>query len=120
MEDLKNKAEALTDSVKEYVQTYYKLAVLNVTEKATSVVSAALAGFLIMFAGFLIMFLGLFILLFSGLALAVWLGELLDNRALGYLIVALIFLLILIILFLLRRRIIFPGIKNAIIKKLYE
>jgi len=113
MEDLKNKAEALTDSVKEYVQTYYKLAVLNVTEKATSVVSAALAGFLIMF-------LGLFILLFSGLALAVWLGELLDNRALGYLIVALIFLLILIILFLLRRRIIFPGIKNAIIKKLYE
>ncbi|HRE50272.1 MAG TPA: phage holin family protein [Flavitalea sp.] len=113
MEDLKNKAEALTDSVKEYVQTYYKLAVLNVTEKATSVASAALAGFLIMF-------LGLFILLFSGLALAVWLGELLDNRALGYLIVALIFLLILIILFLLRRRIIFPGIKNAIIKKLYE
>lgn len=113
MEDLKNKAEALTDSVKEYVQTYYKLAVLNVTEKATSVASAALAGFLIMF-------LGLFILLFSGLALAVWLGELLDNRALGYLIVALIFLLILVVLFLLRRRIIFPGIKNAIIKKLYE
>ncbi|MBL7736968.1 MAG: phage holin family protein [Chitinophagaceae bacterium] len=113
MEELKNKAEALTESVKEYVETYYKLSVLNITEKATNVASAALSGILILF-------LGLFILLFSGLALAVWLGELLDSRSLGYLIVALIFLLILVILFLLRKRIVFPGIKNAIIKKLYE
>lgn len=113
MEELKSKAGDLTESITDYIQTYYKLAVLNVADKSTGIIASLLA-----MLG--IMFLGMFILLFSGLALGVWLGNLLDNRALGYLLVAAFFLLMLIILLVLRKRFIFPIIRNQIINKLYE
>lgn len=113
MEEFKTKAGDLTESITDYIQTYYKLAVLNVADKSTNIVASALA-----IVG--IMFLGIFILLFSGIALAIWLGNLLDDAALGYLLVAALFLLMLIILVVLRKRFIFPIIRNQIINKLYE
>ena len=67
-----------------------------------------------------VLFLGVFVLLFSGIALGIWLGEVLDSPALGYLLVAGIYLLIIIILVLLRKRIVFPMIRNLIINKIYE
>ncbi len=113
MKELKSKAGDLSDSVTEYIQTYYKLSMLKVADKAT-VISASVMSSLIVF------FLGIFVLFFSGIALGVWLGKVLDNVALGYLIVAGIFLLAIIILVLLRKTIVFPMIKNMIINKLYE
>ncbi len=113
MEDLKSKASDLTDSISEYVNTYYKLKVLNVADKATTIGSSAMASIIILF-------LGIFVLLFSGIALSIWLGILLDNPALGYLIVAGFYLLLILILFAFRKKIIFPMIRNSLINKLYE
>src|SRR4030095_12459761 len=113
MEELKSKAGDLTDSITEYIQTYYKLTLLNAADKATSIAASTLASVTIIF-------LGIFVLFFSGIALAIWLGNLLDNDALGYLIVAAFFLLVIIIIVSLKKKIVFPVIRDSLINKLYE
>jgi hypothetical protein len=113
MEELKSKTGDLTDSISEYIQSYYKLTLLNAADKATSIAASTLASVSIIF-------LGIFVLLFGGIALAIWLGDLLDNPAAGYLIVAGIFLLIIIIIVAMKKRIVFPIIRDNLINKLYE
>jgi hypothetical protein len=113
MEDVKSKVGDLTESITDYLETSYKLAVLNVTDKVTTVVASVMASFVVLF-------LGLFVILFGGIALAVWLGDLLDSDALGYLLVAALFLLIILIVVAMRKRIVFPMFRNKIINKLYE
>jgi hypothetical protein len=113
MKELKTKAGELSDSVTEYVHTYYKLSILKAADKATTVVSSLLSSVAVFF-------LGIFVLLFSGIALGIWLGELVHSVALGYLLVAGIYLLIIIILVLMRKKIVFPMIRNLIINKIYE
>ena len=113
MEELKSKAGDLTDSITEYIQSYYKLTLLNAADKATSIMASTLASVTIIF-------LGIFVLFFGGIALAIWLGNLLDNDALGYLIVAGFFLLVIIIIVSLKKKIVFPVIRDSLINKLYE
>jgi hypothetical protein len=113
MEDLKTKAGNLTDSIGDYLQTYYKLKVLNAADKATSITASTVASLVVVF-------LGIFVLLFSGIALAIWLGHLLNSWALGYLVVAGLYLLVIIIIVALRKRLVFPMIRNSLIKKFYE
>lgn len=113
MEDLKSKVSNLTDSFSEYVQTNYKLTLLNATDKATGIAASTLATVVVLL-------LGVFVLFFGGIALAIWLGYLLNNVALGYLLVAGFFVLIIILLVALRKKIIFPMIRNQIINKIYE
>ena len=113
MEELKSKAGDLTDSITEYIQSYYKLTLLNAADKATSIMASTLASVTIIF-------LGMFVLFFGGIALAIWLGNLLDNDALGYLIVAGFFLLVIIIIVSLKKKIVFPVIRDSLINKLYE
>ncbi|MEO8582791.1 MAG: phage holin family protein [Flavitalea sp.] len=113
MEELKEKAVELTDSVSEYIKTYYKLSVLNVTDKATTIAALSVTTMVVAFLGF-------FVLLFSGIALGIWLGQLLNSLALGYLLVAGLYLLIIIVVIALRKRIVFPMIRNLIIDKIYE
>lgn len=113
MEDFKLKAETLTKSVGDYVDTYYKLTVVKAADKATALAASSLAGL----AAF---FLSIFVLFFSGLAISIWLGQLLENPVLGYLIVAGFYLLLMVILIALRKRIVFPFIRNLIVRKFYE
>jgi hypothetical protein len=113
MEELKNNADSLTKNLTDYADTYYKLTVIKATDKATSVAAGALAGFSVLLFG-------IFVMLFSGIALAIWLGDLLNSRALGYLLVAAFFLIVIIILVMMRKKIVFPMIRNLIIKRLYE
>src|SRR5215213_1696798 len=113
MEELKSKAGDLTDSITEYIQSYYKLTLLNAADKATTIGAATLASVTIIF-------MGIFVLFFGGIALAIWLGELLDAPALGYLIVAGFFLLVIIIIVSMKKKIVFPLIRDSLINKLYE
>lgn len=113
MEEFKLKAENLTKSVGDYFDTYYKLTVVKAADKATGIAASSLAGISIVF-------LGIFVLFFAGMALGVWFGQLLDNEVAGYLLVAAIYLLLIIILVALRKRIVFPFIRNLIVRKFYE
>jgi len=113
MEELKSKAENLTESIGDYAETYFRLTVLKVADKATVITSSTLVALSLFFVS-------IFVLFFLGIAAGIWLGTLLNNAAAGYLIVAGFFVLVMLILILMRKRIIFPMIRNSIIRKFYE
>jgi hypothetical protein len=113
MEDLKEKTADLADHVEDLADTFYKLTILTVAQKATNIVSGAIAMIVLSV-------MGMFVLLFLGIALSWWLGDMIDNRAGGFLLGALVFLLVLFIIVSLRKKIIFPIVRNTIISKVYD
>lgn len=113
MENIEQTTEKLVKHVGGYVETYTQLAIVNVTQKATGVISL---GVVILVSCFL----SLFILFFAGLGTAWWLGDLLNNRVAGYFIVGGVFALIMIILFFIRKAVIYPFVRNMIVSKVYE
>jgi Flp pilus assembly protein TadB len=113
MEDLKEKTADLADHVEDMADTFYRLTILNVTQKATNIASGAITMIVVSV-------LGLFVLLFLGVALSWWLGDLLGSRTGGFLLGSAFFLLLLGVILLMRRKIIFPFIRNLIISKVYD
>lgn len=113
MEDLKTQTARLKDHVSEYVQATVGLA----KAKATKSASNAAAGAAIGIATFV---LGIFFLAFLFTALAWWLASLLNSAALGFLCVAGLFLLLIVLIFALRKKVIVPLIRNAIIGAVYD
>jgi hypothetical protein len=111
--DIQHKAKTLSDDLGELLDLYYKLAVVTVTEKASNAASVSITYTIIIS---LIMF----TLLFAGLGLGWYLGEVFNNVMAGYSLVAAIFLLLIVITLLLRKSYIFPYFRNTIIKKIYE
>jgi uncharacterized membrane protein YkgB len=113
MEELKSKAESLTHSISNYLDTFYKLALVNLTQKATNVTAGILAGITTFFLFILTLF-------FIGMGLAWWIGGLLNSRAAGFFIVSGFFILVMAVVIILRKKIVFPFLKKAILKKIYE
>ena len=113
MEDLKTRVEELTENIGDYADTLYKLTIVNVVEKTTNVAS-------IVVSSVSILILGMFVILFSSVGLAWWLGNVLDNRAAGFFLVSGFFLLVLAVILLFRKKLIYPYIRNSIVKKVYD
>ncbi len=113
MEENKNVFTDLGKGILDYADSWYKLTILSGTKKATQA-----AAFLLTILS--VVFLGLFVLFFAGLALGIWLGELLNNASAGYILVAVLFLLVMVVLIAMRNKIVFPFIRDTIIRKLYE
>jgi hypothetical protein len=113
MEDVKNKISDLASHIEDLAETYYRLSLLNVTQRAANVASASITAILVFLAT-------MFVLLLGGVALSLWLGDLVNSRAGGFLLGAAFFLLVMIILVLLRKKIIFPFFRDLIIRKFYD
>jgi hypothetical protein len=122
MEDLKATAENVTfkaavtnfkDSAEGMFRTYYKLGVATVTKKGADAAAAAVSGILMAVTGLL----GF---LFAFIGLAFWLGTLVNSTAGGFLIVAGFFILLMVLVMALKAKVIFPMIRNIIVKKVYE
>jgi hypothetical protein len=113
MNDLKEKTTNLADHVEDLADTFYKLAVVNVTQKTTSITSSLIGTILICTFGF-------FFLLFGGLALSWWLGSVVGNRAAGFLLGGAFFLVVMVVLLAMRKKIIFPYFRDLIIRKFYD
>jgi len=113
MEDLKIRLEELIHHLKDLADTYYKLSLLKVTQKATNITAGILAGITTLFLFVITLF-------FLGMGLAWWLGSLLNSMPAGFFIVAGLFIIIMVAIIMLRRKIVFPLLKKAILKKLYE
>ncbi|HEX2534183.1 MAG TPA: phage holin family protein [Chitinophagaceae bacterium] len=113
IEELKAKTETLSHNISEYIDTYYKLTMVKVTQKATNVTSAVMAGLTTLFLSIITLF-------FLGMGLSWWLGDLLNSQAAGFFIVGGIFILMMVLLIVLRKKIVFPFLKKAILKRLYE
>ena len=113
MDDKKTVAGNLIDNARDIVETSYKLLVLKVVDKATKILSSALAVITYIVIGF-------FAVLFLGIGTAIWIGEALENMKAGYFITAGLFILLILIIYLLRKRIVFPILRDSIIKKFYD
>lgn len=110
---IKTKAENLTDNLSEYIQIYLKLGAVNATQKATVIATVALtATMLSVFC--------LFILFFVGIGIAIWLGESWSNMKAGYFTVAGFYVLSTLLFVALRKKMIFPYVRDHIIRKVYE
>ena len=116
MEDLKtikSTAESLTDHVSDYIETYVKLAVVNATQKGTGIAAVSLTGIL------RTVFLS-FVLLFSGVGLGIWVGEAMNDPKSGFFIVSGFYLVCGLVIYAFRKKIVFPLVRNTIIRKVYE
>jgi hypothetical protein len=87
MDQLNSRVKQITNELKQYVETRLDLLVLNVGEQVTKWLGESIQKLI----GFTVLGIGSF---FGLMALAIYLGELLENPALGYLIVALPMILI--------------------------
>ena len=110
---LKEKAADLVDHVEDLANTFYKLTILNITQKTTNIASNVIMGMAVVVFGSCVV-------LFLGLALSWWLGDLVGSRAGGFLLTAGFFILVLLIIAAVKKKIVFPYIRNRIIRKIYE
>ena len=113
MDNLNAKAANLANHVQDIAQTYYDLARINVAQAGSKAISRAIIFFLL--AGLI-----LCTLLLAGIGLSLLLGKLLKNAAAGYFIVASFYLVLGAFLYLLRKKIVFPFIRNFIVRKIYD
>ncbi|NCI50542.1 hypothetical protein GWC95_11450 [Sediminibacterium roseum] len=108
-EDNPNIAELAAD----YAETYYKLTVVNINQKIADISAGASFS---MVAAMIVCF----VFMFIGIAGALWLGKLVNDQALGFLLFGGFCIVVLIFLFVTRKKIFFPLIKNMVIKSIYE
>jgi hypothetical protein len=97
----------------DYVETYYKLTVVNINQKIadiTAVASFSMVASLV--AGFTLILLCI--------AAALWIGNALGSLAVGFLLVSLFCFVVFLVLFFTRKKIFYPFIKNLVIKSIYE
>jgi hypothetical protein len=113
MEEEKKTSEKLVEAVGSWIETYRNLITIRIVKESSQSVSvtifSALATVVI-----------IFVLLFIGLGSAWWVGERLENMKAGFFIVGGVFTVILLILLLMAKKILIPGIRNLLIKKIYE
>jgi len=81
MDQLNSRIKQITNELKEYVEARLDLMVLNIGEQVTKWLGESIQKLI----GFTILGIGLF---FGMIALAIFLGELMENEALGYLLIA--------------------------------
>jgi hypothetical protein len=113
MEENKKTTDKLVDAVGDWIETYRNLITLRVVERSSQGASVSILGMIAMV--FIV-----FVLFFIGFGSAWWVGEALENMKAGFFIVGGIFMLILLILLLIAKKVLIPGIRNLIIKKIYE
>src|SRR5215467_1462411 len=112
-EGIKESATDLVDHVTDFLETYYQYISINVAQKSINLASGAI-NFVV------IIFLCLLIVSFIGFGLAWWLGTVVNSRAGGLFLVAAFFLVIMIALIVMRKKLIFPFLRNVITRKIYE
>jgi hypothetical protein len=120
MEEVKPKSEGITSEAKDlfehatdYLDTFYKLTVVNIVQKGVNIASGVINAVIVLF-------LGIFFLFFAGFGLAWWLGDALNSRAGGFFIVAGLGALAIVAILFMRKKKIFPFLRNLIIRKIYE
>jgi len=112
-QNLKEDAKDILNHASDYAETFYKLNLVRFTRKVSDVASVVVNSVLIFF-------ISLCILLFISFAGAWWLGDVVESRAMGFLLIAAFYLLLIFILVLMRKKIISPFIRNTLIRKIYE
>ena len=112
-EEIKEEAKDLAEHIGDFLETYYQLLTINIAQKGINIASAIINGVVLVF-------LGLFFIGFLGFGLAWLLGNVIDSRAGGFFITAGVYLVIMIAIVVMRKKVIFPFLRNFITRKIYE
>lgn len=113
MEENKKTSEKLVGAVGDWIETYRSLLGARIVEHTS-------LGASISALGVLALLIIVFILLFSGLGAAWWIGEKMDDMKAGFFIVGGVYGAVLIVVLITAKKFLIPGIRNLIIRKIYE
>jgi hypothetical protein len=113
MEEQKNHIDRLIEHGGNYLKNRQELLQHTVTEKtlvlsATAISSAVVAA------------MALFAMVFLGVALALWLGDLMNNRSAGFAIVGGIYVLMTLLILLLKKNLIEKPVMNTMLRQFAE
>lgn len=103
----------LKQSAGDLFDTYQKIAVATAAKKGANAAAFGVSAILMLVAATLM-------IVFAFTALALWIGTLVNSMAGGFIIVAGILALMLVLVALLKKKVIYPLIRNIIVKKVYE
>ncbi|HTE28861.1 MAG TPA: hypothetical protein VK666_00695 [Chryseolinea sp.] len=107
------KQDSLVDAAGDLIETYRNLITMRIVEQTSLGASVSILGIIVLVVTLLI-------LLFAGLGAAWWIGDALHNMKAGFFIVGGFYVLVLIISMLVANSVIIPGLRNLIIRKIYE
>jgi hypothetical protein len=107
------KQDSLVDAAGDLIETYRNLITMRIVEQTSLGASVSILGVIVLLVALLI-------LLFAGLGAAWWIGDALQNMKAGFFIVGGFYALVLIISMLVANSVIIPGLRNLIIRKIYD
>ncbi|MEX0609230.1 MAG: phage holin family protein [Balneolaceae bacterium] len=113
MDQLGERIKHIINELKDYVETRLELVIVNISDKVTLKIGQSIQKLL----GFSLLAIGL---LFALVALAIFLGELFDQRSLGYVIVSAPLLLIGVFFAFGKPRAIARGIQESLMEEIIE
>jgi hypothetical protein len=105
--------EDIVNHVGGFLETYYQLLTVRLAKTVVDVTSSLINSIILALLGFLF-------LSFVSLGLAWWLGNVFDNRAGGFFITAGIYLVVIVLLIVMRKKLIFPFLRNFLTRNIYE
>jgi len=105
--------ERWVDLGSDLIEAYRNLIAIKVVEHTSRGASVGAVGILSMI-------LAIFILLFTGIGLAWWIGETLNDIKVGFFIIGGVYAVVFITLLLASRKVIVPRVRDLIIKKIYD
>ncbi|MEE6187741.1 hypothetical protein PIECOFPK_02232 [Mycovorax composti] len=112
MFEIKDKVEDIASNVEEIAKTYYRLSVIRIADKGSSLAASLLITFFVAALLFFAMF-------FVCMGVSWWIGQKLGNPTLGFFIVAGGLFVLLLLVLLLTKKLLHPFIRNVIIKAIY-
>jgi len=113
MNHLKTKTIETVNLLIEYFEAKWNVAALNISDRAAQTLSTILMVLCLVLAGF-------FVAILLSIAAAIALGQWVDNLAVGFLMVAGIYLIISLMLVWFRKQLLFLPFVNYILKLLYK
>lgn len=105
--------DSIVDAAGDLIETYRDLITVRIVEHTSMGASISIVGIITLL-------IVVFVLLFSGMGAAWWIGDEMNNVKAGFFIVGGFYTLILIILLATAKSFLIPGVRNMIIKKMYE
>jgi Putative Actinobacterial Holin-X, holin superfamily III len=113
VQEIKEDTKDLFEHATDYLETYYHLLTVTIAQKFINIASGAVNAVILAV-------LGLFTFGMISMGLGWWLGNLVNSRAGGFLLVTALYLLIMFAIIFMRKKVIFPFLRNTFTKKIYE
>lgn len=111
--EVKETFDRILDLTGDLIETKKDVIIIKFVESSTKAASLTILGAISLVTAALI-------LLFLGLGCAWWIGNYFGSITIGFFIVGGVFILLLLLLIALSKGTILPGIRNQIIRNLYE